>query len=576
MKSVPRFLRGPCRTAMRVALEEIRKRWRRDDMTRQERGWKLFLLLPRMLLHRSPRSRLTPRAKLLDRFEMFIKGRWIDFLTASDECCRQVAASRRRRTRRVEDEMERRVDRVDALVHMGELSSARQALEGATFALGTEATLNALRDPAKRPPEPRAPLPRELVNHEPRALFNLDEVQFGRNLRFAKRGATRGPFRVTVEHLQPLLDAPRDLLAFFHASEQLSRAQVPPSIREAVKLGRLTALQKPNGGVRGIVAGDIVRRLVARTMSQQLMEAVQAATAPFQYAMSTKSGCECIAHALQGLTVMDPRATVMSIDGRNAYDLISRQEMLQGLHDVLRRSSALPFVSTFYGLASSYLWEDEHGHVHTIVQGEGGEQGDAMMPLLFFLGQHTAFVRAQSQMAPGEVLLAFLNDVHTGEAGIRIHQGKTQIWNQAGEKLEGCEELEKVAVFAADPTAAVWRGSDELPPHKRGMKVLGTPVGHADFIRDHLEKTAAEHQVLLDRTPLVEDVQSAWLLLAHCAAAMANYLCRVVEPATVVDFCRTHDERLWRCLCSIVQMPTNNLRKSFRQPPCPSSSVGWD
>ena len=53
--------------------------------------------------------------------------------------------------------MKRRVDRVDALVHMGELSFARQALEGATLAFGTEATLNALRDPAKRPPEPRAP-----------------------------------------------------------------------------------------------------------------------------------------------------------------------------------------------------------------------------------------------------------------------------------------------------------------------------------------------------------------------------------------------------------------------------------
>ena len=75
--------------------------------------------------------------------------------------------------------MKRRVDRADALVHMGELSSARQAFEGATLAPGMEATLNALRDPAKRPPEPRGPLPRELVNHEPRALFNLDEAQFG-------------------------------------------------------------------------------------------------------------------------------------------------------------------------------------------------------------------------------------------------------------------------------------------------------------------------------------------------------------------------------------------------------------
>ena len=46
-----------------------------------------------------------------------------------------------------------------------------------------------------------------------------------------------------------------------------------------------------------------------RTMSKQLMESVEAASAPLQHAISTKSGCECISHALQGLTELNPRAT---------------------------------------------------------------------------------------------------------------------------------------------------------------------------------------------------------------------------------------------------------------------------
>ena len=36
--------------------------------------------------------------------------------------------------------------------------------------------------------------------------------------------------------------------------------------QDLVRLGRIAALQKPNGGVRGIIAGDMIRRLVARTM----------------------------------------------------------------------------------------------------------------------------------------------------------------------------------------------------------------------------------------------------------------------------------------------------------------------
>ena len=127
--------------------------------------------------------------------------------------------------------------------------------------------------------------------------------------RSARRGAAGGPSGKTVEHFQPLLTVPRDVRAFHHVAERLSRGQVSAFIRDAIRLGRLIALRKPNGGVRGIVAGDIVRRLVARKISQQSAEVVQTATALFQYTLLTRSGCECVAHAVQGLTEIDPRAT---------------------------------------------------------------------------------------------------------------------------------------------------------------------------------------------------------------------------------------------------------------------------
>ena len=66
-------------------------------------------------------------------------------------------------------------------------------------------------------------------------------------------------------------------------------------------------------------------------MAQQLQQAVEVATAPFQYALSTKAGCECVAHALQGLTQLHPGTTITSIDGINTFDLISRESMLTGL-----------------------------------------------------------------------------------------------------------------------------------------------------------------------------------------------------------------------------------------------------
>ena len=67
--------------------------------------------------------------------------------------------------------------------------------------------------------------------------------------------------------------------------------------------------------------GDFFRRLVAHTLAQQLGLAVESATAPFQFVLSTKANSECLAHVAQALTDMDDTATLLSVDGIGAFDL---------------------------------------------------------------------------------------------------------------------------------------------------------------------------------------------------------------------------------------------------------------
>ena len=64
---------------------------------------------------------------------------------------------------------------------------------------------------------------------------------------------------------------------------------------------------------------------------------------------------------------------------------------------------------------SRCLWEergDAEGLVHDIDQGEGGEQGDPMMPLLFSLGQHRALCEVQRRLRRDELMFAFLDDIY--------------------------------------------------------------------------------------------------------------------------------------------------------------------
>ena len=94
--------------------------------------------------------------------------------------------------------------------------------------------------------------------------------------------------------------------------------------------------------------------------------------------------------------------------------------MMRGLLDVEGGGAALPFVRMFFGSPSEYLWEDDEGTVHRIPQGEWGEQGDAMMPLLFAVGQHRALEATHRRMNPGEFLMAFHDDVYMAIPPARV------------------------------------------------------------------------------------------------------------------------------------------------------------
>ena len=59
---------------------------------------------------------------------------------------------------------------------------------------------------------------------------------------------------------------------------------------------------------------------------------------------------------VQMLTDMNPRQTVLSVDGIGAFDLVSRNAMLQGLGNMPDGVQVLPFARLFYSTPSTHVW----------------------------------------------------------------------------------------------------------------------------------------------------------------------------------------------------------------------------
>ena len=199
IRVVPHVVRGAFRLAIRAALQEVIAGHKMHSEVRMGRGWKLLMLLPRMLLNRRRRGGLIPRKQLENRFRRFQEGEWTQLLSEGQESAAQAhRSSVRRETEHL------------ALCgwSLGELSPAR--LEGAQLAPGDLTTLRALTDPDRRPPKPREPLTEEVATAQPITPFELDPSEFLLCRRTARRGAAPGPSGMTSDYLIPLLVSDHD------------------------------------------------------------------------------------------------------------------------------------------------------------------------------------------------------------------------------------------------------------------------------------------------------------------------------------------------------------------------------
>ena len=141
------------------------------------------------------------------------------------------------------------------------------------------------------------------------------------------QGSSPGPGGCTFEHLRCLVDETEtnDAVCSY------ARASLPVEISTVLMSARLTALNKPDGGVRGIATGcSPPQWLRGLWPNSSVFSAFEAECAPFQ----------CAPCVLQ--QTMIPRPRFLSVDGIGAHDHILRSAMLERVTTMREVSAILP------------------------------------------------------------------------------------------------------------------------------------------------------------------------------------------------------------------------------------------
>ena len=96
------------------------------------------------------------------------------------------------------------------------------------------------------------------------------------------------------------------------------------------------ALPKPDGGVRPIAIGEVLRRLTGKCLMHLVHEDARAHFWPAQTVVAVKAGAEAAVHTLRSWVGRHSGATdriAVKLDFRNAFNAVSREVVLHQARD---------------------------------------------------------------------------------------------------------------------------------------------------------------------------------------------------------------------------------------------------
>ena len=120
----------------------------------------------------------------------------------------------------------------------------------------------------------------------------------------------------------------REQIAIF--ARKLATEHLNPGPLEPFTSCRLISLNK-NPGVRPVGVGEVLRRIVGKTIAWSLRDEVQEAVGPLQVSSGIKGGAEAAIHAMRSIFDADDTDAVILVDASNAFNRLNRQIALHNI-----------------------------------------------------------------------------------------------------------------------------------------------------------------------------------------------------------------------------------------------------
>ena len=317
--------------------------------------------------------------------------------------------------------------------------------------------------------------------------------------------------------------------------------QLPEDAMNLIRMGRLVAVPKPDGGVRPIVISSFLAKLTGTCV----LETVKVKCSEHQFAIGQQRGAERIVHLAR--KAYEEGLAIIRLDSSNAFNVTPRAviaEAIKNTPDELRQ-----YFNTMYVMKSDLVIYGPDG-THAIVESsEGVRQGDAASALLFCKVMDLATKKLHA-MHPTTQIWCYMDDITIAcppQDAIRIATDAALILKCLGFKVN----VEKSAIAGRSEEilqiirSASTQSNIQISPTNVPFKMLGAIINeeYREYAQSKIDATEA---FIAKMTRLNLHPQLVWTFLRLCGSPKQRYLASTTPPQHSLGILSHFDEAMKR------------------------------
>ena len=391
-------------------------------------------------------------------------------------------------------------------------------------------------------------------------------------------GSAPGPSHLRAAHLKEavLCPSPGQAAQVMHSLtglvNLLSSGYAPSEVVPHLCGATLIACKKRGGGLRPIAVGEVLRRLVSKSLSTVLRQEAIQVLSPHQLGVGVKSGCEAIVHSVSRVledSNSDPNdCWTLLIDFSNAFNSIDRSSMFQEIR--ARIPSLSSWLECCYGGRPHLHLEDK-----CISSCSGVQQGDPLGPLGFAVALQPIVDMINSKVPNLKINAWYLDDGTLVGSPSDLSLALSIVEQEGpprGLRLNRAKSL----LFSPSPTSPI---SNPLPPEiplaDEGFSLLGCPIGPPSFCNAALLKRVEKVSNYLRKLPDLQDSQSESTLLRHCLSLpKILFSLRTCPPGFIKQATDAFDDLIRDSLADIAGGPLPEWSWRKASLPCSLGGLG--